>query len=93
MIGDLTQRGIGFYLEAEEIMDEAAGFTQREKDLMVNLNPGEIIGYSLGAIYVLSPYDFIPDFIPVIGYLDDLAIFRLSGAIGGAVYDILDIIF
>ena len=93
MIGDLTQRGIGFYLEAAEILDEDAGFTEREREAMLGLNPGEIIGYSLGAAYVIFPFDFIPDYIPVIGYLDDLAIFRMSGAIGGAIYDILDLIF
>lgn len=24
-------------------------------------------------LYVLSPIDFIPDFMPVVGYLDDVA--------------------
>lgn len=28
-------------------------------------------------LYVLLPQDLIPDYIPVIGYLDDAAIFRL----------------
>lgn len=29
---------------------------------------------ALGAFYLLSPIDLIPDFIPVIGHLDDLAL-------------------
>ena len=29
---------------------------------------------ALGALYLLSPIDLIPDFIPVIGQLDDLVL-------------------
>jgi uncharacterized membrane protein YkvA (DUF1232 family) len=38
----------------------------------VKLLPKIIIAISIG--YALSPIDLIPDFIPVIGYLDDLII-------------------
>lgn len=42
----------------------------------------EMPWYAIGAIatallYVISPIDFIPDFIPVVGYLDDLFIVML----------------
>ena len=33
---------------------------------------------ALALIYVISPIDFIPDFVPVIGALDDLAILALA---------------
>ena len=38
--------------------------------------PWMVISSAGGALlYVLSPIDLIPDFIPVIGYLDDAAVF------------------
>ncbi|SHG71572.1 Protein of unknown function [Salegentibacter echinorum] len=38
--------------------------------------PWMVISAAGGALlYVLSPIDLIPDFIPVIGYLDDAAVF------------------
>jgi uncharacterized membrane protein YkvA (DUF1232 family) len=35
---------------------------------------GTIIAIAVALIYILSPLDLIPDFIPVIGQMDDLAI-------------------
>lgn len=45
-------------------------------------NYKQIPWYSISAIgatliYVLSPIDLIPDFIPVIGYLDDSTVFAI----------------
>lgn len=33
----------------------------------------------LGILYVLSPIDFIPDVIPVIGWLDDIGVIGYLG--------------
>ena len=40
------------------------------RDPGINLLPKLIIIITLG--YALSPIDLIPDFIPILGYLDDL---------------------
>ncbi len=41
------------------------------RDRRVPLYPKLVLGLAL--LYVLSPLDFIPDWIPVLGQLDDLA--------------------
>ncbi len=32
----------------------------------------------LAAVYVLSPIDFIPDILPVIGWIDDVAVILIT---------------
>lgn len=36
------------------------------------------LGAALIAIYVISPIDIIPDFIPVVGFLDDIVLVPLA---------------
>ena len=48
-------------------------FTGKYKKLPI----GTIAAIVGTLLYVLSPVDFIPDFIPVIGYLDDAAMLGL----------------
>ncbi len=48
-----------------------AVFLARETPLYVKLLLGA------GLLYVISPYDLIPEWIPVVGVLDDLALAAL----------------
>lgn len=83
MEGSLLSRGIGFYLDeivtADEIQREETGI----------YNPGHLIGMGLGVMYVVSPLDFIPDFIPVLGQVDDYLVLRLSTSLGGYIWNLL----
>lgn len=36
-----------------------------------------IIALTFGILYVIMPYDLIPNFIPVIGWIDDIAVIAL----------------
>ena len=89
----LLQRGIGWYLDYEDIKAAAKKNDYDKLAESAGLNPGHYIGYTIGGAYVLWPLDFIPDFIPVVGQMDDLAVFMTAGRLGGLVYDILDTIF
>lgn len=85
MEGTLIERGIGFYLTYEEFNDEL-----EETGKKAMANPGNYFGLGLASIYVVWPLDVIPDFIPVIGMMDDIAVMRFGWTTGGIVYDIVD---
>ena len=83
--GNLLERGIGFYLTYEEAIEQNDG-----KGLVdPSANPGHVLGFALASVYVLSPLDFIPDFIPVIGVVDDAVVLRFGPAIGGYLWNML----
>jgi len=41
-----------------------------------------IVFIILNLIYIISPIDFIPDFIPVIGWIDDIIALLIAISIG-----------
>ena len=58
--------------KAESLKKEITAIYYAYKNPETTLLPKIIILFTLG--YALSPVDLIPDFIPVLGYLDDLII-------------------
>ena len=90
----LLDRGIGWYLTAETAAKEVGvveEFYEAHRKELAKPNPGNIVGLGLASIYVVNPFDLIPDFIPGIGLLDDYAVARLGWSLGGVIYDIFDI--
>jgi uncharacterized membrane protein YkvA (DUF1232 family) len=61
--------------QARQLKSEAQVLILAYSDKRTPLSAKIIIGLTVG--YLLSPIDLIPDFIPVIGYLDDLLIVPL----------------
>jgi len=58
--------------KARKLKTEITTLYYAYQDPKLGLLPKIIILFTLG--YALSPIDLIPDFIPVLGYLDDLVI-------------------
>lgn len=88
MEGDLLRRGIGWYLQYEDIIEESQD--ENAPFFVGDVNPGKVIGFTIGAAYVISPLDFIPDFIPVIGYVDDVMVVKTTTSLGTYLWDLYD---
>ena len=62
-------------LNAEKLRTEISALYYAYKNPRTPLLPKAVLFLTLG--YALSPIDLIPDFIPVLGYVDDLIILPL----------------
>lgn len=63
-----------------KIVDDIAETIEMIKDFLsgkYTLPTRVIVSALAGIIYIVSPIDIIPDFIPTIGWLDDAAVFML----------------
>jgi uncharacterized membrane protein YkvA (DUF1232 family) len=61
--------------KVKRLKDELISIYYAYQHPEITLLPRIIILFTLG--YALSPIDFIPDFIPILGYVDDLLILPL----------------
>jgi len=59
----ITQFEVAFRMVKAHVTNEYKGVSNRTLGMLV-----------LGLLYFVLPVDFIPDFIPVIGYVDDLTV-------------------
>ena len=65
----------GFQSKSKEIENRYTCFVLALKDIDTPI-PAKILS-GVTVAYALSPVDLIPDFIPVLGYLDDLILLPL----------------
>jgi uncharacterized membrane protein YkvA (DUF1232 family) len=66
--------------DLKEFYEDVKIFFRMIKDYFngrCNLPVGTIIAIGVALLYVLSPLDVIPDFIPVVGLLDDALVLNL----------------
>ncbi len=61
-----------FTNKAKDIKDQLGMLYYASKDTRIGIFPKLIIGTTI--LYAVSPIDLIPDFIPILGYFDDLLI-------------------
>lgn len=67
-VGETTNKAFDLQDQAYSMMRMLKAWYARE---YTDISPKNVIALVASAVYIVSPIDFIPDFIPFIGRLDD----------------------
>lgn len=100
--GKLSDEEIQKIIDSEKILLDKAGndFLKKFKEYILAMykmlkdpaaSPMNKVVAAIALLYIINPLDIIPDFLPVIGYLDDVAMILIAvGMIGGALKKYID---
>jgi uncharacterized membrane protein YkvA (DUF1232 family) len=70
-----------YYLRVQRVILKDRPYQKEEEDTHMRDNGFVTFILIMALIYILSPIDLIPDVIPVVGWVDDVAVAVGAGAV------------